>query len=80
MGLLRSIYSAVHPAYAAVRSHPKTILLLFDVKIPKGQKSHWDTTTLLLKNTLRKIVKKEDTVLEMGVGQAALLAIGVKKN
>ncbi len=79
MGVLRFIHSIFHPVYASVRSHPLSISLLFGVKVPKGAIIHWDTTTLLLKNALRKVARKNDSVLEMGVGQAALLSICLQK-
>jgi len=52
---------------------------MFGVKIPPGQLVHWDTTTVLLKKTLNRTVQPGDSVLEMGIGQAALLSIWVMK-
>lgn len=79
MGIFSKIYRLVHPVYAAIRSNPAIISLLFGVKTLGGETIHWDTTTLMLKRSLKKVLRKEDSVFEMGVGQAALLSIWVAK-
>ena len=79
MGVFDSLYRALHPVYSKLRSHPGMISLLFHVRVPPGPVVHWDTTTLLLKNSLKKVMKKQDAVLEIGVGQAALLSIWIQK-
>ena len=80
MSIFTNIYRLIHPVYAAIRSHPSIISLLFSVKTFGDETIHWDTTTLLLKRTLGRVLRKEDSVFEMGVGQAALLSIWVAKS
>lgn len=79
MGVLSAVYRYFHPLYASVRSSALVIRTIFGVKIPPGQLVHWDTTTVLLKKSLERTVQPGDRVLEMGIGQAALLSIWVKK-
>ncbi len=79
MRLSRVFYKAVHPLYSRARSHRLTIYFLFRVSIPRGYEVHWDSTTLMLRRCLSRLVTRTDAVFEMGVGQAALLSIWTSK-
>lgn len=73
------IHRKMHPLISWVRSQPLIIKLLFSIKIHKGIVIHYDTTTILFRKALKKEVKNQDKVLEMGIGQAALLSLYLAK-
>jgi methylase of polypeptide subunit release factors len=78
-GMLRRLVQRLYPVYLPiaqwVRSHPLLIRWFFGVRLPKGEKISWDFTTLALRYALRKRLSPPVSVLEIGVGQAALLCI-----
>ena len=72
-------YRLLHPVVSWIRSRPVTFRVLFGLKVPVGVPIHYDTTTVLLRKALEKEVKTTDRVLEMGIGQAALLSLFIAK-
>ncbi len=80
MGFLSAAYRILHPTYRSIRSSGVVVKLFFDVKVPPNLIIHWDTTTLLLKKALQKTIHAGQIVLEMGIGQGALLSIWVARH
>ena len=81
MALREFVYELVHPLLGAVARNRWLINRLFDVRVPKQIVVHFDPTTLLLRHALRQIVTADDrTALEVGIGQGALLALGLAKS
>ena len=81
MALRELVYELVHPLLGAVARNHWLINRLFDVRVPRGIVVHFDPTTLLLCHALRQTVTADDKIaLEVGVGQGALLAIGLLKS
>lgn len=72
-------YKLAHPFVSWARSRPFTVNLLFLVRIPPDLQIHYDTTTLLFRKALKREVDRNDNVLEMGIGQAALLSLYLAK-
>ncbi len=73
--VVKRLFPFYLPFAQFIRGHPLLIRYLFKVRLRKGDKVTWDFTTLVLKHALRKRVLKNGSVLEIGVGQAALLSI-----
>ncbi len=75
--LIYPLYSLYLPIAQSVRSNRFLIRCLFKVRLHKRDKVSWDFTTLALKHALRKGISKntKTSVLEIGIGQAALLCI-----
>lgn len=59
----------------ALRSRPFVIKRLFGADLPEGVAATFDTTTLALRSSLRRRGLSARSVLEMGVGETALLSI-----
>jgi methylase of polypeptide subunit release factors len=74
-----SIVNLLYPLYLSIaksiRTHPLLIRRLFNVRLYNEKNISWDFTTLILKHALRKRLKPNMSVLEIGVGRAALLCI-----
>jgi release factor glutamine methyltransferase len=81
--IFKRFVKLLYPLYLSIiqplRSHPLLIRYLFKVRLYKGEKVSWDFTTLALKHALYKRLSRHHdsniSVLEIGVGQAALLCI-----
>lgn len=73
-------YRLAHPLVMRVRTHPWLVRALFGVDLPSGVRPHWDTTTLLLRHVLRREAAGRHTCLEVGIGQAALLCLGLARD
>jgi methylase of polypeptide subunit release factors len=58
-----------------VRSSRLLTRILFHTRLPKGIRISWDFTTLVLRRALKKHCKAGSSVLEIGVGNGALLCI-----
>jgi HemK-related putative methylase len=59
-----------------LRSSPLLVRLLFGVRVQQGlRKSHWDYTTLILRKALSELLRPGLRILEIGVGDHALLSI-----
>ncbi|MCP4156214.1 MAG: methyltransferase [bacterium] len=73
-----------YPLYLSIAQRIRTnhmlIRLLFKVRLPKKSNVSWDFTTLVLKHTLKKHLSEDSKILEIGVGQAALLSIFLAKH
>lgn len=78
-GCFYSIVNLLYPLYLAIaksiRTQPLLIRYLFKVRLHNEKNISWDFTTLILKRALRKRIKPDMSVLEIGVGRAALLCI-----
>jgi len=53
--------------------------LLFQVKVNDYPRIHWDFTTIILKHCLKRCVRHSSSVLEIGTGPYAVLAIYLSK-
>jgi methylase of polypeptide subunit release factors len=73
--VVKRLFPFYLPLAQFIRGHPLLIRWLFKVHLRKSDRVTWDFTTLVLKYALRKRVLKNGSVLEIGVGQAALLSI-----
>ncbi len=73
------IYRAAHPFVSWLRSRGIVVKLLFGINIKSNERIHYDTTTILFRKTLAKEVQSNNAVLEMGIGQAALLSLSLAK-
>jgi HemK-related putative methylase len=63
-----------------VRSSPMITRLLFQVNVTeRSRREYWDYTTLVLKKALSKYVRPNQRILEVGVGDYALLSIFLAK-
>ena len=81
MEIKQLAYELVHPLLGAVARNRWLINCLFDVRVPKQIVVHFDPTTLLLRRALRHTVTAADrTALEVGIGQGALLTLGLLKS
>ncbi len=78
-GLKLLIYRMLHPLVSWARSRPIVLKALFGVAVTRGSRIHYDTTTVLLKRALAREVAPDDRVLEMGIGQAALLSLNLAR-
>ncbi len=83
-GKLRALTGLLYPLYLplarAVRGNPLLIRCLFGarVRLPGMKKEDpvsWDFTTLVMKRALKQRLPGAETILEIGVGRAALLCI-----
>lgn len=77
---LKRMVKWAYPLYLFIiqplRRHPLVIRCLFKVKLRKRDHATWDFTTLVLKYALRRCMREGTApVLEIGVGQAALLSL-----
>jgi release factor glutamine methyltransferase len=64
----------------AARRSPALTRGLFGVQVPiKTRQAHWDRTTLVLRRALDRHIRDGMRVLEIGVGEAALLAVYVAR-
>lgn len=75
----KRIVNLLYPLYLAIakaiRTQPLLIRQLFNVRLYNEKNISWDFTTLILKRALRTRIKPNISVLEIGVGRAALLCI-----
>jgi methylase of polypeptide subunit release factors len=54
--------------------------MLFGVRVPHSTKQgHWDFSTLVLFDELRRRVRKDQAVLELGTGEAGILSIAMAR-
>lgn len=72
---VRLLYPLYVPINKRVRNNRLLIRYLFKAQLPKGLKATWDFTTLVLRHALLQRRPIGIRVLEVGVGQAALLSI-----
>ena len=81
--------SLIHKLHELFFSSSAIVYLLFRVKINKNLKKQstyrdykhkFDLTTILLKIVLKKYVKKNSKILEIGVGSFGILSIYIKNN
>ena len=78
MKVKQAIYNVVHPVLRVLRNNRFVIRRIFDVKIPAGVAVQFDPTTVLLKDALRQICTDQDkNVLEIGIGQGALVSLSL---
>ena len=64
-----------------LRSSPLLVRVLFGTRVERGvRKRYWDYTTLVLKKALSRFVRPGLRILEIGVGDYALLSIYVAKH
>lgn len=81
MPLKNIAYDLVHPLLRYLRNHRIVIRKIFGVRIPTGTSVQFDPTTILLSRTVREICTPEDSrVLEVGVGQGALVLLSLAKD
>jgi len=77
--IVRLLYPLYISTIQIIRTNPLFIRLLFKTRLPKGGKVSWDFTTSVLKHALKRTFHSnfgnDKSVLEIGVGQAALLCI-----
>ena len=67
--------------YKSIRSSQLLSSFLFGFKPkPKNRRTLWDNTTILFRSALRKWVKENDSVLELGTGDIAILSIFLSMN
>jgi release factor glutamine methyltransferase len=75
----KRIVNLLYPLYLAIakliRTQPLLIRCLFKVRLHNEKNISWDFTTLILKRALRKRIKPDMSLLEIGVGRAARLCI-----
>jgi len=74
-----AIHRALHPLVRRLRGHPWAVRALFGVELPRGLEVAFDTTTLALRKPLLRRARGASSALEIGVGQAALLALFVAR-
>jgi release factor glutamine methyltransferase len=81
MALREFSYQLMHPLLGTVARNRWVIHRLFGVRVPKHITVHFDPTTLLLRHALLQTLTPHDrTALEVGIGQGALLALGIQKS
>lgn len=80
--LWQKIASPLYPFYLsiarAIRRNRLLIRILFKVRLPRSNrgKISWDFTTIMMKQAIdQRLTNTNSSVLEIGVGQAALLCI-----
>lgn len=74
----RLIYDICHPFLKLLRTNRTIIRWIFGVRIPRGLPVNYDPTTVLLKHALRQVATPDDRViLELGIGQAALVSLSL---
>ena len=78
MWFRRLAYDLTHPLIGSVSRSRAVVQRLFGVAIPPALSVQFDPTTLLLKQALFAVSEPADrSALEVGIGQGALLAIGL---
>jgi len=77
--LLAPLHRALHPLVRRLRGHPWAVRALFGVELPPGLEVAFDTTTVALRRPLLRHAEGAQSALEIGVGQAALLALFVAR-
>ncbi|HBJ36116.1 MAG TPA: methyltransferase [Planctomycetaceae bacterium] len=81
MLLKNIVYNFTHPLLRYIRNHRLIIRKIFGVRIPTGTSVQFDPTTVLLSRAVREICTPEDSrVLEVGVGQGALVLLSLAKD
>jgi release factor glutamine methyltransferase len=81
MSVRRLLYDVVHPLLNSAAQSRFLIRRLFRVRIPPDVTVHFDPTTVLLRIALQQVVVPQDkSALEVGIGQGALLALGLKRS
>lgn len=74
-------YELVHPILRFLRNNRFIIRKIFGVQIPTGTSVQFDPTTVLLSRAVNEICTPGDQrVLEVGVGQGALVLLSLAKN
>ena len=76
---LLAVRSRLYPLIRWLRRRPPVVRWLFGVRLPPGTVADYDTTTLALRRSLARSGRGARSVLEVGVGQAALLAAFVAR-
>jgi release factor glutamine methyltransferase len=80
MRLTLLAYRCVHPLLKMLRTNRAIIRRLFGVRIPRDTKVQFDPTTVLLSKTLGELLTEDDgRVLELGIGQGALVGLSLKR-
>jgi HemK-related putative methylase len=80
MKIKELLYDALHPGLSLLRSNRQIIRWLFGIRMPRDVTAMFDPTTVLLKYALRRISRPDDRiVLEVGIGQAALVSLSLAK-
>jgi release factor glutamine methyltransferase len=81
MSVRRLLYQVAHPMLNRAARNRFLIRQLFQVDVPRNVTVHFDPTTLLLRIALRRMVVPRDaSALEIGIGQGALLALGLRRS
>lgn len=81
MSARRLLYQVAHPILNFAARNRFLIRRLFRLDIPRGVTVHFDPTTLLLHMALQDVVVPQDTTaLELGIGQGALVALGLRRS
>ncbi|MEZ6091753.1 MAG: methyltransferase [Pirellulaceae bacterium] len=74
------VYEATYPLLALVRSNRLLIKRLFDISIPSQISVSFDPTTVTLRHAVCDALSPDDeSLFEMGIGQAALVGLSVAK-
>ncbi len=73
------VYDVTHPVLGMIRSNKFLIRRLFGVKLPRGLRANFDSTTISLSRAAKRFLTPEDRrVFEMGIGEAALVSLSLK--
>lgn len=76
---LLALRARLYPLIRWLRRRPLAVRWLFGVRLPPGTVADYDTTTLALRRSLARRGRGARSVLEVGIGQAALLAAFVAR-
>jgi len=75
---LYKFYDLCYPSLRSISSSPWVIRRLFGVRLPRGMYVRFDPTTVLLSQVLPTMIDERDqTGLEVGIGQAALISLSI---
>lgn len=77
--LFLKIYKKLMPIRNKIASSKNLIKLIFQLKIPQNIDVNFDMTTLLLRYSVTKEIKKEQKILEIGIGTGALISNFIAK-
>lgn len=72
---LLALRGLAYPLIRRLRGHPLAVRALFGVRLPPGLRVGYDTTTVALHRSLARRGRGAASALEVGVGEAALLAV-----
>jgi release factor glutamine methyltransferase len=81
MSLRNLLYQVVRPVLGLAARNRFLIRRVFGIRVPRAVTVHFDPTTLLLRLALQQVVVPQDKLaLEVGIGQGALLVLGLQKS